>query len=201
MKLIRKLLWIALIVCLLVWGSSVLADRYELSNNLIRLHVVANSDSEEDQAVKLQVRDAINGYLQGVMENIPDVREAKAYLKEHIAELEALANRVLQEAGFSETAKVTLTREEFPTRSYDTFTLPAGVYESLRVSIGDAQGQNWWCVVFPSLCLKATGENFADTAAGAGFDDSLTGALEGKGGYQVRFFFLDCLGWLQNFFH
>ena len=75
--------------------------------------------------------------------------------------------------------------------------MPAGTYDALRITVGEGQGQNWWCVVFPQLCLPAVSEGFEDTAAGAGFSDSLTGALEGE--YQVRFFLLDCLGWLENF--
>ena len=83
-------------------------------------------------------------------------------------------------------------------RQYDTFALPSGVYESLRISIGEAQGKNWWCVVFPSLCMPAVGENFSDAAAGAGFDDGLTNTLQQKKGYEIRFFLLDWLGWLEN---
>ena len=103
--------------------------------------------------------------------------------------------------GSGETAKITFLKEEFDTREYDTFSLPAGVYESLRITIGEGAGKNWWCVVFPSLCVPATTEGFADTAAGSGFDNSLTGALGNNGGYKVRFFLLDCLGRIENFFH
>ena len=201
MRKIAKLLVIFFLLLITLFGVDVIRDRALLSNDLIRLHVVADSDSEEDQAVKLRVRDAVADYLQTHMANITDQAEAKEFLQQHIPELTATANQVLEEAGFTERAEITLTREAFPKREYDTFSLPAGVYESLRIRIGQAQGQNWWCVVFPSLCLQAVGEDFTDTAAGAGFDEPLTGALEGQETYQVRFFILDCLGWLQNFFH
>ena len=92
-------------------------------------------------------------------------------------------------------------RELFPTREYDTFSLPAGVYDSLRVTIGQGEGHNWWCVAFPSLCLSAASEEFADKAAGAGFPDSLTGALDGEEKYEVRFFLLDALGELEKFLY
>ena len=91
--------------------------------------------------------------------------------------------------------------EEFATRYYDTFTLPAGIYEALRITIGEGEGQNWWCVVFPTLCVGATVEEFEETAHCAGFSDGLTGALTGEDGYEVRFFFLDALGKLENFLH
>jgi stage II sporulation protein R len=91
--------------------------------------------------------------------------------------------------------------EEFSKRVYDTFSLPAGLYESLRIIIGEGEGKNWWCVVFPELCLPATSEGFEETASCAGFPDALTAALEGEEGYEIRFFLLDVLGRLENLIH
>ena len=201
MKLIGKVLLICVILLAFLWIADVVADRWKLSEELIRLHVVADSDSVEDQTIKLQVKDAITTYLQ---ENLPQnasKEETICFLEQHIDDLTHTANTALIDAGATDKAVVTLTREAFPKREYETFTLPAGVYDSLRICIGKAEGQNWWCVVFPSFCLPAVGENMEDTAVGAGFDEPLTGALQGEQPYQVRFFLLDCLGWLQNFFH
>ena len=190
------------ILCLcaaaLVWCGALLADRQRLNEDLIRLHVVANSDSEEDQSVKLLVRDAVVSSLEGDLKKLGDVREAKAYLQENLTKIQAVANETLEKAGFDQTAVVTLCREAFDTREYDTFSLPAGVYESLRIVIGEGEGHNWWCVVFPTLCLSATTEGFEDTAAAAGFPDSLSAALEGEKGYEVRFYLLDAMGRLEN---
>lgn len=180
----------------LVWFGTVLADRQMLSENVIRFHVVANSDSEADQAVKLQIRDGIMAYLKPALERIPTAEEAKAWLEEHLQEIKTVADRILSENGFSETATVTVRKEAFTTRKYDTFTMPAGVYDALRITVGEGQGRNWWCVVFPQLCLPAVSEGVEAETAGAGFSNSLTGALEGE--YEVRFFLLDCLGWLEN---
>ena len=201
MRKIAKLLVTSLFVLAILWVVDVVKDRQTLSQDLIRLHVVGNSDSQEDQAVKLQVRDAVTAYLQDNMAAITDKDTAMHFLQQHIQDLTETANQVLVTAGSDDRAEITLTQEAFPTRQYDTFSLPAGVYESLRIRIGEAEGKNWWCVVFPSLCFQAVGEDFTDTAVGAGFDEPLTGALSGEESYQVRFFFLDCLGWLQNFFH
>ncbi|MBO5324446.1 MAG: stage II sporulation protein R [Oscillospiraceae bacterium] len=201
MRKIAKLLLTSLLLLAILWAVDVYHDRQTLSNNLIRLHVVANSDSREDQTVKLLVRDAVTQYVNENLSDITDKDVAMTFLQQHIPELTETANQALAEVGSSHRAEITLTREAFPKREYDTFSLPAGVYESLRIRIGDAEGKNWWCVVFPSLCFQAVGEDFTDTAAGAGFDEPLTGALEGEKPYQVRFFLLDCLGWLQNFFH
>ena len=115
--------------------------------------------------------------------------------------IEAVANRVLRESGREEVATVSLRLEEFGTRYYDTFTLPAGIYESLRITIGEGAGKNWWCVVFPALCVGATVEEFSETAQCAGLSGSLTAALAGEEDYEVRFFVLDALGRLENFLH
>lgn len=188
----RVLLCVCLCACVQCWG--VLRDREQLNENLIRLHVVAASDSEEDQAVKLQVRDAVIASLSEAMADVRDVDQAKAYIRENLPKIEAAANACLELLGCEANAVATLKEEVFDTRYYDTFTLPAGVYEALRITIGDGAGKNWWCVVFPTLCLPATSEGFEDVAAGAGFSDSLTGALEGKSEYEIRFFLLDFLG-------
>ena len=201
MRKIAKMIGISLLILALAWIGTVIADRQRLSDNLIRLHVVGASDSREDQTVKLQVRDAIVEALGEAMDALPDVDAAKEYLNDQLPRLQEIAADTLKAAGMEDTVTVNLTQEAFPTRAYDTFSLPAGVYESLKITIGEGEGKNWWCVVFPSLCLPATSEGFADTAAGAGFPDSLAGALQHDGGYEIRFFFLDCFGWLENLFH
>ena len=190
---------ICVLLVVIVWFGTVVSDRRHLNEDLIRLHVVAESDSEADQQTKLRVRDAVTAYLQANMDTNMDTEQAKQWLQEHLSQISELANEVLSDCGSDVSAVVSLKKEAFPTRTYDTFTLPAGVYESLRVTVGEGEGKNWWCVVFPSLCVPATTDGFEATAAGAGFSDSLTGALTEEEPYQIRFFVLDCLGWLENF--
>lgn len=175
-------------------------DKQTLEDSLIRLHVVASSDSQEDQAVKLQVRDAVVSCVEAALSKVKTIDEAKAWLQENLPEIQQAANQVLKKLGLDYEASVTLAPEPFPKRDYDTFSLPSGVYESLRVTLGEGQGQNWWCVVFPQLCLPAAGEDTDSVAAGAGFSEALTGAVTGKEGYHLRFYFLDVLGKLENFF-
>ena len=201
MRKIAKLISTLLLLAFAFWIGTVASDKEKLEEDLIRLHVVANSDSAEDQQLKLQVRDAITAKLETVMSQLPDMEAAKTYLQENLPELERVANETLKAAGDSCRALVTLAREKFPTREYDTFTLPAGIYESLRVTIGSGEGKNWWCVVFPSLCVSATSDAFEDTAVSAGFSDRLAGTLTKKPEYRVRFFVLDCLGWMENWFY
>ncbi len=181
-----------------VWCGSILADREVLNKELIRLHVVANSDSGQDQAIKLQVRDAVTASLKSGLEKVGDVDAAKEYLQENLPKIQTVANQTLEKAGFDGQAVVTLCKEAFDTRYYDTFSLPAGVYEALRITIGEGAGKNWWCVVFPSLCIPATSDGFSDVAAGAGFSESLNSALTGEETYEVRFYLLDAMGRIQN---
>ena len=176
-------------------------DRQTLRRELVRLHVVAASDSPEDQAVKLQVKDAVVNSLKEDLEKLRDSREATAYLQENLPKIEALANRVLRDAGATDAASVRIGMEEFPVRDYDTFSLPAGIYQALRITIGTGEGQNWWCVAFPGLCLPATSLGFEDAASCAGFSDGLTATLEQKTGYEIRFWLLDAVGRLENFLH
>lgn len=199
-KAMKRVLFVGLLVAL-VWTGTLIADRQKLREELVRLHVVADSDSEQDQSEKLLVRDAVLSALRQGMEDATDVEAAKSYISTHLDSLQQIANDTLSRAGSGNTAVVSLTEEEFPTRDYDTFSLPAGIYESLRITIGSGEGHNWWCVVFPELCLPSTVEGFSDAAEAGGFPTSLTGALSDEKGYEIRFFLLDLLGKAENFFH
>jgi len=187
-------------ICALCWCWGIIGDRQTLNQELIRLHVVADSDSDRDQQIKLRVRDAVMESLSKAMADMTDVEQAKLYIQAQLPKIEKIANDTLQYLGCESTARVSFQEEVFDTRIYDTFTLPAGVYEALRITIGSGEGKNWWCVVFPTLCMSAVSEEFADVAVGAGFSDSLTAALEGKEGYEVRFYLLDMLGKLEGYF-
>lgn len=196
-KHVKRIALLAGVVAM-VWCGGLLADSARLRQDILRLHVVANSDSTQDQEVKLQVRDAIIGSLRDGLSDLTDIDQAMEYVQEMLPKLEETANKVLAAAGFNETAHVSLTEEAFPIREYDTFTLPSGVYNSLRIVIGDGQGQNWWCVVFPELCYGASSQEFVEAASTSEISGSLTGALTGE--YEIRFWLLDKLGQLQNFF-
>ena len=197
-KLFNRVLICFLLVCL-VYAGALVADQQKLQRELIRLHVVAASDSDEDQAIKLRVRNAVLESLRQGLGDAADLGAARAYIQENLPRLEAAANEVLAAAGCGDVAAVKLQAEEFAARVYDTFSLPAGVYEALRVTIGEGEGRNWWCVAFPSLCLPATTEGFEAVAAGAGFSQELTDTLTGE--YEVRFLLLDLLGQVENFLH
>ncbi|MBP3396212.1 MAG: stage II sporulation protein R [Clostridia bacterium] len=124
-------------------------------DSVIRLHVLANSDSEEDQALKLQVRDAVLDEAQQLLQGTATRAEAEAVLRPNLSRLQQAAAAVVAAAGFDDSVTVTLSDEDYPTRTYEQLAFPAGEYLSLRVMIGAAEGKNWWCVLFPPLCLSA----------------------------------------------
>ncbi len=127
----------------------------ELYDNIIRLHVIANSDSASDQELKLKVRDGILGTVSEILEGVDDRAEAERILIENLSAIEQDAAEVLAYNGYLYDVSVTLTVEEYPTRIYNNISLPAGSYTSLRVLIGEAAGQNWWCILFPKLCVTS----------------------------------------------
>lgn len=188
--------WIAGLIGL--WG--LLSDRQALRDGLIRFHVVANSDSTEDQQIKRKVRDAVLDSIRQDLEAIADISEARRYLSENISSIQQIVSETLRSNGCPESSNVTFCKERFHARYYDTFSLPAGVYDSLRIIIGEGKGKNWWCVSFPSLCLPATSAGFEETAAMAGFSNNLIRTLSGSEPCSIRFFVLDRLGELENMF-
>ena len=172
----------------------------EIRSEVVRLHVLANSDSEEDQTLKLQVRDAVLAAADGLMNGVTDTDTALRVTQDQLPQLQAAAQQCVWQNGYHYPVTVSLCEMYFTTRTYSAGTLPAGWYNALRVQIGTGEGQNWWCVVFPSLCVPAATEQVEDVAVGAGFSDNLSGAITGKQEYQVRFFLLDFLGQVENFF-
>jgi stage II sporulation protein R len=178
----------------------VISDRQRLGEELVRLHVVAASDEKWDQELKLRVRDAVSESLRSDLEKIRDAGEAKRYLQEKLPYIREVAQSTLRVFGCQDTVSVSLCREVFDRRVYDTFSLPAGVYDALRIVIGEGQGKNWWCVVFPGLCIPAASEGTAAVAAGAGFPEGLNNTLIGQEGYELRFGILDAMGKLENLF-
>lgn len=196
MSKLARTLCLLIATLLIIVCASFIADRHQLNEQIVRLHVVAQSDSQLDQSVKLQVRDAIMQELQGNMNDVKDQSEAINYLRENLQHLENVANKVLEMRDVNYKARVTLRKEAFDIRHYDTFSLPAGVYQSLRIELGKAEGKNWWCVVFPSLCMQASSDG-DDVSV---FLDTLTNTIEHKQGYEIRFFILDWLGNLEKLF-
>ena len=128
-------------------------------DSLIRFHVIANSDSETDQAVKLKVRDAVLAHYAKELEACANYQEAYNYLSAHSEELAEIARQTLSQHGFTYGARVELGTDVFPTKSYGDLTLAAGEYQAVKIVLGSGEGKNWWCVMFPPLCFVDISQN------------------------------------------
>ena len=124
-----------------------------ISKNVFRLHVIANSNSEEDQDLKYKVRDELIKYMKSISSNISTKDEALTLVNNNLDTFQAIASNVIIENGFDYPVKIEVGNFDFPTKTYGDISLPAGFYDALKVEIGEAQGRNWWCVMFPSLCF------------------------------------------------
>lgn len=193
MKSLRK--WeIALLLALcftLLAGTWAGAASSRVSEGLVRLHVIAASDDATEQAIKLDVRDAVLSYLEPKLASAADIAGAEALIEANLDGIAAAAESAAQ----GREVNVTLGEEYYPTREYDTFSLPAGRYQSLRVTLGEGAGHNWWCVVFPPLCLTA-----AESEAAFEELDGETRAIISSdgGGVQFKFRLLELWGELME---
>lgn len=131
---------------------------YAIYDDTVRLHILANSDSEDDQSLKLTVRDAILSEYSEELSVFDDIEAAKAMLSGRLSEIEEYAENIIRKNGYAYEVNAYLGEEWYDTREYDSFTLPAGYYTSLRIIIGKGDGKNWWCVMFPPMCLDACTE-------------------------------------------
>ena len=147
------------VLCMAICNVLPIHGEEKIYESVVRLHVLANSDSEEDQALKLQVRDAILAYTSPKVIDSASREEAIEILQGELEAIKEVARQVIVEQGYDYSVDVTLTLEDYPTRNYESMSFPSGEYVSLRVLIGEAEGQNWWCVLFPPLCLSAASEN------------------------------------------
>ena len=185
-----KFFEIALLIGLAVFltsGALALRTQDELADKVVRLHVLANSDSEEDQALKLRVRDAVLEQATAILEQSADRREAESRLRGQLLELERIAAKEIAAEGYDYPVTVNLENADFPTKEYDGFTLPAGEYLALRVIIGEGQGRNWWCVVFPPLCTAASADVPASALAAGFSEEEVRLITEESQGYVLKF--------------
>ena len=171
----------------LISGAVSLQNRDQLADKVVRLHILANSDSEEDQALKLRVRDRVLERATELLEQTGDRREAADVLQSHLPELERIAAEEISDCGYEYDVTAEVANTMFPTKEYDGFTLPAGEYLALRIIIGEGNGHNWWCVVFPPLCTTAAADVPASALA-AGFDEEEVALVtEDNEGYVLKF--------------
>ncbi len=167
MKKISIALIIGMVCTLLFSGEITFSKSYKsLQENILRLHILANSDSEEDQNLKLKVRDEILKHSEELFGQSENIEDAEKNVTENLAKIESIADKVIKENGFTYDVKAEIVEDmEFDEKVYDEITMPYGFYDALRITIGNAEGHNWWCVMYPPLCLPVegvTGEYFSE---------------------------------------
>lgn len=156
MKICKRILIILILFLSYIFTSLFFysdAVTNNISKNVFRLHVIANSNSEEDQNLKYKVRDELIKYMKSISSNISTKDEALTLVNNNLDTFQAIASNVIIENGFDYPVKIEVGNFDFPTKTYGDISLPAGFYDALKVEIGEAQGRNWWCVMFPSLCF------------------------------------------------
>jgi stage II sporulation protein R len=189
---------VCVLVIFLVLGLLPTHGEAEIYDKVVRLHVIACSDSEQDQALKLKVRDAVLAYCGKELADCASKEEAQARLAEMTGTLQEIASRTVKDEGFDYSATVTLGMEQYPRKRYDGLCFPRGEYLSLRVILGEGEGQNWWCVLFPSLCLgSASAKEQEQAFISAGFTAGQYKIITENTGvsYKIKF---KCLEWLQD---
>ncbi len=178
-----KALCVGLVCTMLLSLCGFSADCEDLRTRVLRLHILAASDSAEDQAMKLKVRDAVLQATNGLLDGVVSTDYARQKVKEALPLIEATAAKTLRQGGSDDSVAVELCEMYFTTRQYETVTMPAGVYEAVRITIGKGKGHNWWCVVFPPMCLSG--------ATGLPLDEVLTDTqidiVSQQSQYEVRF--------------
>ncbi|MBQ3202557.1 MAG: stage II sporulation protein R [Clostridia bacterium] len=182
----------ALVICLTLSVCQLHGTCESVRENVVRLHILANSDSAEDQALKLKVRDAILEASADWQEIAATPEEALALAEKRLPELQAVAEQTVAAEGYDYPVKAEVCRMYFTTRQYDTVTLPAGQYDAVRVAIGEAEGQNWWCVMYPPLCVGAASDRKKATSL---WSDKQKKLVQGGDRYVVKFKVVE---WAQN---
>ena len=185
-----------LVLCLLISLCGFYGRCTEVRESVVRLHILANSDSVEDQALKLKVRDAVVEAAAGWLDGAENADEALELAKTRLPELKAVAQQAVMQAGYDYPVDATLCTMYFKTRQYDTVTLPAGVYEAVRFTIGSGEGKNWWCVVYPPLCAGAAMKR---PTLGDVLDDEQVAMVTDGERFVVRFKVLEWWEELVNF--
>lgn len=172
----KSLILLAFLLFLYVFISAqsyVSAVSENLSEAVFRLHVIANSDTDEDQSLKLKVRDSLLNYMNDLCVNCSTKQEAISLANAHKSDFQRIAEETVANNGFNYPVKITISNFYFPTKNYGDISLPAGLYDALRVEIGEAKGQNWWCVMFPSLCFIDISSGVVDDEGKESLEENL----------------------------
>lgn len=174
-----------------------------LADQILRFHVIANSDTKEDQELKLKVRDEIGAYLGKELAGVQSLEECERIVNQHLAQIENCARETIEREGYDYTAKAMIKEADFPKKTYGSYTFPEGNYHALKVVIGDGGGENWWCVMYPNLCFSGSVYEVTDEQTEKELRAVLTeeeyAEIMAEGELKVRFKYLEgVLEWLQK---
>jgi len=165
----KQLLWMAVCIGLItaaafyIYGKKQEQLQKGIAEEVLRFHVLANSDSEGDQELKLRVRDYLLDYMEGLLNECRTVEDTKYILEKHLEDIEKTAEEYIKRTGREYAVTAELVEEEFPEKIYGDCRFPAGTYEALRINIGEAKGRNWWCMIYPGLCFTEEGGAWVDS--------------------------------------
>lgn len=166
-----------------------------IAEKILRFHVLANSDEEADQRLKLKVRDAIGAYLEPQLAHADSMEDTRRIVNSNMEGILEIAKDTISEQGYDYEVDAELTRTDFPEKTYGEYTFPAGEYEALEVTIGEGAGHNWWCVLYPNMCFRGSVYEVIDTEAGEALQEVLSPEeyedVVSSGNFQVRFKFLE----------
>lgn len=160
----------------------------EIPNDVFRFHILANSDSEEDQALKLKVRDKVLEKTKILFDTANSKSDAEEFVKANLETIEKIAQNEVYKNGYNYPVKAEVVNMHFDTRYYESYTLPSGMYDALRITIGNAKGHNWWCVMYPSICISTVDEG-KDRAKDALSDDEYSVVTDNK--VEYKFFIVE----------
>lgn len=179
------------------WKSNAITDplQPEIADKILRFHVLANSDSKEDQEVKKKVRDAVGAMMEPRLAESRNLEETEAIVQRSMENIVEVATETLEENGYHYGASARLANVEFPVKSYGAYTFPAGEYEALQVTLGEGEGHNWWCVLYPNMCFRGSVYEVPSDEAKHALREVLTPEeyedIFRHGKYQIRFKFLE----------
>ena len=169
----------------------------DIATKVLRFHVLANSDSDADQSLKLKVRDAIGSYMAPKVKDATSVEECEEIVRAAIPEIVDTAEAVIEKEGYDYSVTASLGKVDFPVKTYGAYTFPKGAYEALNVTIGEGKGHNWWCVMYPNMCFSGSAYEIVDEEAEESLKRALTPeeyeSLMEEKNYEIRFRYLSFL--------
>ena len=197
MKNIVRIAVLTFIFSILFSSVYLSAECSEISNEVLRLHILANSNSEQDQELKLKLRDFLLKETENVFKNCKTKEESIVSANENLSDIEKLSNEFIKTQGFDYKVKVELEEVYFNTRVYDSFAMPPGKYNALRVLIGSGEGHNWWCVMYPPVCLpSAESTEKLDQV----LDENQMEIIENEPKYEIKFKIFEVYDAIESFF-